>query len=295
MDIQFYQNFITIVEQGNLTAAAQKLHVAQPALSNQLKTLEKHYGAQLLTRYPRHMELTDAGRIFYETAKRINILESSAKQDIYDCVQGLSGTLRLGLTFAFSASMFDGLLLEYHKKYPLVKYELYEKETYEILDLLRSGVVEVGIARSPFAEAAPEMEFFHEHTDDFYAVWNKNADWLPEKEVISIEDLRDVPICVARRFEALFNTSCQSQGFLPNTVCTVTQITSSLTWARAGLAVAIVPYSIYSNMKGNDLCGCWINEKNLVTTRSIITLKNRRLSVVAQKFCEDCKVLFSST
>ena len=64
MDLQCYRNFIAIVEEGSLTAASQRLHIAQPALSNQLKAMEREYGASLLIRGARRVSLTDGGRIW---------------------------------------------------------------------------------------------------------------------------------------------------------------------------------------------------------------------------------------
>ncbi|MBQ1524656.1 MAG: LysR family transcriptional regulator, partial [Firmicutes bacterium] len=68
MNIDFYRNYIEIVELGTLSAAARSLHVAQSALSNQLKQFEEEYKTQLLIRSSRQMELTDAGRILYKRA-----------------------------------------------------------------------------------------------------------------------------------------------------------------------------------------------------------------------------------
>lgn len=66
MDFEFYRNFITVAEAGNLTAAARKLAVAQPALSAQLKILEEHYGTPLIKtkRGQRQLQLTEAGEAF---------------------------------------------------------------------------------------------------------------------------------------------------------------------------------------------------------------------------------------
>ena len=88
MNLEHYRNFITIVETGTISGAAEKLHIAQPALSNQIKNLEREYGAPLLTRGSRRVELTDAGRIMYSRAKSIAELENSARREIADCAAG---------------------------------------------------------------------------------------------------------------------------------------------------------------------------------------------------------------
>ncbi|MBQ3159193.1 MAG: LysR family transcriptional regulator, partial [Clostridia bacterium] len=75
MNLQYYYNFVTIVEEGSLTAASRKLHIAQPALSNQIKAMEEKYGTRLFFRGARRLELTDAGMILYQKAKRMCVKE----------------------------------------------------------------------------------------------------------------------------------------------------------------------------------------------------------------------------
>lgn len=71
MDMEYYRNFIAIVEAGSLSAASKRVHVAQPALSNQLKLLQKKFGTQLVNirRGVHNIELTNAGCILYNKAK----------------------------------------------------------------------------------------------------------------------------------------------------------------------------------------------------------------------------------
>lgn len=73
MDFEFYRNFITVAETGNLTTASKKLALAQPALSAQIKTLEHYYGAKLIqtARGKRQLTLTEAGEAFLGKARQI--------------------------------------------------------------------------------------------------------------------------------------------------------------------------------------------------------------------------------
>ena len=288
MDLQCYRNFIAIVEEGSLTAASQRLHIAQPALSNQLKAMEREYGASLLIRGARRVSLTDGGRILFEKAKHMVALEASAKKEVLDCARGVAGTLRLGITFSNSVSFLDGMLLEYQRKNPQVKYQLYETETSKILDLLRRGIVEIGIARSPF-QASSELEFLQERPEHFVAVFRKGDDWFSgRKGPIPIAALAQVPLCIIRRFEPMFSLACQRSSFTPNLVCVNTQLASSILWVREGLAVAVVPRSSFQYL-GDDSLECLpIDEPMLETSRAIITVKGRYLSAVAQAFLKVC-------
>ena len=88
MILEHWKNFIAIIDAGTITAASKKLLIAQPALSNQLKKLEQLYGTQLVIRQPRRLELTDAGMILYQKAKRMCEIEQSAQNEI---ASGFSG------------------------------------------------------------------------------------------------------------------------------------------------------------------------------------------------------------
>ena len=97
MDMEYYRNFIAIVEAGSLSAASKRVHVAQPALSNQLKLLQKKFGTQLVNirRGVHNIELTNAGCILYNKAKYLCSLEDDTQREISDCVNGYTGTLRV--------------------------------------------------------------------------------------------------------------------------------------------------------------------------------------------------------
>ena len=288
MDLQYYQNFIAIVEEGSLTAASRRLHIAQPALSNQLKTMEREYGTELLIRGARQVTLTDGGRILFERAKHMVALEVSAKKEVLDCAQGLAGTLRLGITFSNSASFLDGMLLDYQRKNPRVKYQLYETETTKILELLRQGIVEIGIARSPF-QAAADLEFLEEKPECFAAVFRRQDRWFPlERGELPLSALQDVPLCIIRRFEPMFSLACQRSSFSPNLICVNTQLVSSFMWVREGLGVAVVPQSSFLSLGDDSLACLPIREPMLQTSRTIITVKGRYLSAVAKTFLGCC-------
>lgn len=96
MDLKQLRYFMAIVEERQITAAARRLHMAQPPLSNQMKLLEEELGLTLFSRGPHHIELTDAGRLFAARAKELLEMAAATKRELRDFKQGLSGTLALG-------------------------------------------------------------------------------------------------------------------------------------------------------------------------------------------------------
>lgn len=287
MDIEYFNNFITIAEEGNLTAASKKLHIAQPALSKQLKRLEAMYGTKLMERGTRQITLTEEGKILYEKASLVKTLFQAANTEISDCANGLSGTLRIALTFSDSSSMCNGLIPDFMEKYPNVKFELYETETQEILELLRTGVVELGIARGPFTQTF-DLDTIHEQIEPFCAVYNPNGkyNFLEQYSQVELKDLENIPIAVTRRFASMVKLAFDEAGIKKNIICTNTQLVSSFNWAKQGLCIGIVPQNLFLEHKDDTAKGCEIRHASLKTTRTLLTVKERYLSTVSKRFCE---------
>ena len=113
MDTSYYHNFITLVQTGNMTQAAEILHITQPALSKQLKYLEAEFGAQLINikrgQRGSNLQLTDAGKIFYEKAQQLCSIEEST----YNAVQQLNSRIEGTLRIATSASRSTPIVQQY--------------------------------------------------------------------------------------------------------------------------------------------------------------------------------------
>ena len=103
MTLESYRNFVAIVECGSILAASNKLLIAQPSLSNQLKNMEAYYGAKLLIRNRHKLELTDAGRIFYLHAREICQAEEKLHTEIHNKKTAFSELLKLSIPAGNSA------------------------------------------------------------------------------------------------------------------------------------------------------------------------------------------------
>lgn len=99
MELDNYRNFLAIIEAGSFTGAADYVHIAQPALSKQLRALENYFGTKLIitTRGSRQILLTEAGRVLYQKAKYMCALEDLAKSEIENIMGGVVGTLRFSI------------------------------------------------------------------------------------------------------------------------------------------------------------------------------------------------------
>lgn len=283
MDLKQLSYFCAIAEEGNISAAAKRLHISQPPLSHQLMLLEEELGVLLLERGARKARLTDAGRILYERAQNILTLTSTAKQEMLALGAGRSGTLRLGTISSSGAVLLGGRVRAFHDQYPDVRFEIHEGNTFELIDLLSDGVIDLAIVRTPFR--APDCERIELASEPM--VFAAQADYFddPNAPFVPLKSLQGKPLVIYRRFEELIRETLKTQQIEPTILCLNDDARTSLMWAASGLGVAVVPQSISTVFGGKPGFICKeIAEKRLETKITAIWKKDGYLSPIAKGF-----------
>jgi DNA-binding transcriptional LysR family regulator len=289
MNFEHYRNFVAIIDAGTLSAASKTLYVAQPALSNQLKAFEAEYGAQLVVRGPRHLELTDAGRIFYDRARDICNLEDAARKEIQASVSGERGTLWLGLTPASPDPVMAGLLSGFHRSHPDVTFEIIEASSDQLVKMLKNGLIEVGVIRTP-GRIPPFLLPVSVIEERLMAVYQRENPWLPpQKGELSIQALKDVPICLSRGFQRRVEEVCLQAGFKARVLSVSSSRAMALMWARhgAGVAVTVSPDKQEPEFEGMHCRP--LKGRDLHTRRAITVLRERKFSACAAVFAAFCQ------
>lgn len=272
------------MEEGNITSAANKLHMAQPPLSNQLKLLETELGTKLLDRGARKIRLTDAGKILYKRAKHILEITNSTAREIEEFGKGAQGTLKLGTISSSGTALLSSRIINFNKKYPNIKFEIYEGNTYELIEMMNSGIIEVGIVRTPFNAEGFECLFLE--SEPMVAVMSKDYNFKSESSEVYLDDLKNINLIIYRRFEKILLSEFQELGFEPNIFCINDDARTTILWARAGLGIGIVPQSAVNFEFMNNIKFKVINKSTLRTQISAIWIKERYLSITAKRFLE---------
>ncbi|AOZ77253.1 LysR family transcriptional regulator [Clostridium pasteurianum] len=283
MDIKQLKYFYTIVEEGQITNAAKKLHMAQPPLSYQLKNLEDELGVKLLERGSRNIKLTAAGLMLYNRAKQILTLTKTTIDELKDFNNGLNGTLSIGTVSSSGSSLLTDRLNRFHDKYPSVSFEIHEGNTYKLLEILSRGIIEIAIVRTPFSTAG--INYIYLPKEPMIAAMTENFNWNDEV-IIKIDELKDKPLIFYRRFEKIICDACENSGFQPNTFCKNEDARTSLLWANAGLGIALVPKSSLKLIGSSNLIYKEIDNKSLRTQIAAIWLKEGYLSPAAKNFLD---------
>ncbi|MES2297152.1 MAG: LysR substrate-binding domain-containing protein [Pseudomonadota bacterium] len=145
MEIRQLRYFVAIVDHGSLSRAAQVLHVAQPALTQQLRQLEEELGAQLLHRSAQGVLSTDAGKVFYEHAQAILKQMADAKSAVTQSTTRPAGSVTLGLPHSISGALALPLLMATRAQYPEITLQLTEELSGNLAEQLKSGRVNLAV------------------------------------------------------------------------------------------------------------------------------------------------------
>lgn len=284
MDIRQLTYFMVIAEEGQITAAARRLHMAQPPLSQQVKALEEELGVQLLQREPRSVSLTDAGEILYRRARQIVTLTDSTRREIADFKNGLRGTLSIGTVSSSGSIILSPALRQFHASHRGIRFEIYDGNTFRVLDMLRKGLIEIGIVRTPFKQEAFDCTLLPE--EPMVLAYTTLPDPCPGQRTITVQGLQGLPLILYRRFDQLFHDVCEAHNITPNILCRNDDARTTLLWTETGLGYAVVPASAISPARLTQLQTKAIDEPRLRTQLAVITPKHRYLSSIARQFID---------
>ncbi|WP_339230417.1 LysR substrate-binding domain-containing protein [Oceanobacillus sp. FSL K6-2867] len=284
MDIRQLTYFLAIAEEGNITKAAKRLHIAQPPLSHQLKLLEEELGLVLIERNTRKIQITDAGKLLQNRARQIIELFERTEKELKDIKAGQLGTLSIGTISSVGETMLPIKIQRFHENYPGVDFRIKESSAFEIIEWVKDGIIEIGIVRTPF-----NLDTF-ECIDLPYEPMMAGASdlfWKGDEGCIdNLKEFEGKPLLVYNRFANNIEEACWKAGFEPRVICGIDDTRSMLNWANMGMGIAILPRDACSLISDVKLNFREIKEESLVTRIVIIWMKHRYLSTPAKNFLE---------
>ena len=276
MDIKDMRAFYAIVEEGNISHAAQRLDIAQPALSRQMKRLESSLGVQLFERGSRRIRLTDAGWVMYSRVEHILGMVDGTVREITEIGSGVAGSIRLGTITTSGAMLLPELISEFHSRYPHVTYQIWEAEGARILELLDNRVIEIGITRTQVDSKVYESIVLP--NEPLVLIMNKEQEIGSQKDKVNLLELKDKPIIIPLRWQSVFIANCRKLGFEPHIICVSDSIVQDLLLTKMGVGMALLPVSSKTLLTDGNLIYKKLVEPEMSTHTVIAWLKNRTLS-----------------
>ena len=149
MELRSIQYFVQVADEGSITRAAEKIGIAQPALSRHIQHLEGELGTQLLTRLPRGVRLTTAGRDFLDHARAIVVDVTRATEQVRGTARAARGTVVMGTSPTLAPLLLPGCVARAREQCPGVTLKVVEGFSPQLLDALITGRLQVAVMTNP--------------------------------------------------------------------------------------------------------------------------------------------------
>jgi len=285
MELRHLRYFIAVAEELNFTRAAEKLHIAQPPLSQQIQHLEAELGFQLFRRTKRTVHLTAAGQVFFEEAGKILQQVDRAIQLGRQTSRGELGQLTIGFVSSAAHNVVPAILQAFRTRCPAVKLELHELTTNEQLQRLRFGQIDIGFVRPPVEEDGINSEIVFREP---LIVALPETHHLADRTHLELRELSTEPFILFPRSQApgLYDaivSLCQQAGFSPIAAQEAIQMQTIVSLVAAEMGVAIVPASM-QNFQRNGVVYKSLPESTCIVAIALIWRSDPTAAV--QRFLE---------
>ncbi|MEK3805887.1 LysR family transcriptional regulator [Bacillus sp. FSL H8-0547] len=285
MDIRQLNYFIAIAEEGQITAAANRLKMAQPPLSQQLKQMETELGLILAERKGKSLELTDAGEKLYQHALKVTDAMEEALFEVKETGTGKKGKLSIGVN-TLSNDKLPGLLKHFQKKYPDVTYKIQQNDSAQLCRLLKEKVLDLAIVRLPLD--LNDYHVIHLEPEPFYFV--SSSPLNPDQRTVKAEETVNVPLIIpSTEGLGLYSKILSvftSRDLDPDVICECSDVTILFDLVSAGFGATIVPETVIKLKPPSGLHIYLLEETEGLGESGLIYLKNHYLPKTAQNFID---------
>lgn len=243
MELRHLKYFMAVAEELHFGRAAQRLHIAQSALSQQILSLEDELGIQLLERTKRRVRLTTAGQALLEDTREILLQVEQAIERSQRIAKGEIGQLRIGFTILSLHSVLPQILATFRHRHPCVQLMLREMSTQDQLEALRTKQIDVGFLHPPIDDH--DLELLTLKTEAMMVVLPSYHP-LARRKRLTMQSLSPYPLIIHPRYEGpvLYDQILQLYATVACQPTIVQEATTSPTrigLVAAGIGVTFVP------------------------------------------------------
>ncbi len=276
--------FKAVADLGTFTAAAQRLNVAQPALSLNIRDLESELGAKLFDRTTRRVELTAAGREFLQSVDKLIVDLERAVQNARDLADRKRGRLVVAAPPLLAALIVPGAVADYRKRFPAIEVSVIDAQTNIIVDKVRSGEADCGIGTFAEAEEGIRREILFE---DALMAWCPAQSQCARSSRLAWKDLpagQLIAMTRDSRIRFLVDQAYQSIGQTVRPAYEVSHMTTAIMMVEAGLGVAVLPAYVWGFARVLNVVSKVLSEPEVRREVAIIQASGRSLSPAAEAF-----------
>ncbi len=285
MIMKLYQlgYFIEIARQRSFTRAAERLHMAQPALSQQMKNLESELGTALFIRGRKEIQLTAAGKAFLPRAEALLTQAEAAKAIVSDVAQLRGGKLIIAAIPSVSACLLPEVIRSFSRKHEQVELQLIEDSSERVSENVESGLADIGFLQLPASKSAFETRTII--SEPFVLLVAKSHPLVKQKEVALKQLAAESFIFYKGRARDTALEACRKAGFEPQIACESGELETVRALVAAGLGLAVVPQLAAGNLP-KTIQAITIREPKMQRQIAAVWQKGSVLSPAAQALLE---------
>ncbi|AJI22595.1 LysR family transcriptional regulator [Priestia megaterium] len=297
MEVRVLRYFLTVAREGNITRAADFLHVTQPTLSRQLKDLEQELGKKLFIRSSHSIILTDEGMLLRNRAEEIVNMMNKLEAEFSSMEETIGGDVYIGGGETEAMKHIARVAKDVQVRYPNIRYHLYSGNEEDITERLDKGLLDFGILIQP-ADIS-KYNYLNMPAKDVWGVVMKKDSSLAVKESIQAADLVNVPlICSRQAMKQTFSKNEFADWFGEdfhklNIVTTYNLAYNAGIMVEEGVGYAITLDKIVNTSTTSNLCFRPLQPR-LESGLNIVWKKHHVLSTAANAFLKELQKEFAS-
>ncbi|TPF16709.1 LysR family transcriptional regulator [Priestia megaterium] len=298
MEIRVLRYFLMVAREGNITKAADVLHVTQPTMSRQLKDLEQELGKKLFIRSSHSIILTDEGMLLRNRAEEIVNMVDKLEAEFSSMEETIGGDVYIGGGETEAMKHIARVAKDVQLRYPNIRYHLYSGNEEDITERLDKGLLDFGILIQP-ADIS-KYNYLNMPAKDVWGVVMRKDSPLALKESIQAADLLNVPlICSRQAMKQTFSKNEFADWFGEdfhklNIVTTYNLAYNAAIMAEEGVGYAITLDKIVNTSTNSNLCFRPLQPR-LESGLNIVWKKHHVLSVAADAFLKELQGEFAHT
>jgi LysR family nitrogen assimilation transcriptional regulator len=281
MELRQLRYFVAIVDHGSLSKAAVAVHVAQPALTQQLRQLEEELGTQLLHRSAQGVVSTDAGKLFYQHALAILKQVADARQAVVQSTERPSGSVTLGLPHSISGALALPLLMAARDSYPEITLQLTEEISGNLIEQLKAGRLNLAV----LFDDGQLAQFDTTPLVEEELVFIKKRDQARAPESVSLATALDSPLILPAQHQGVrprIEAVARSAGLSLGPVTEINSIAILKSALLADMGATILPLApLRDDVQSGELVAVAIHSPEINRTVSLCSARNIPLTNAA--------------
>ena len=287
MEIRVLRNFIAIAREGNMTRAAERLHISQPALSKQMKELEDELAQKLFRRSRASLHLTEEGMLLLERAENIVAMIDKTVSEFWGLDDITGGDIYIGCAESYQIRYIAEAVKSFRDRFPGVRYHLTSGNTEQVAERLNRGQLDFAlICESPDLSKYNYIEI---PVADVWGLVMRRDCALAEKKCIRYGDLVGLPlICSIQAIRTDFPRWCGDGIEKLNIFTTLNLFYNGSVFVREGLGYLLTFDKLADTSAGSELCFRPLDPR-LETKMYIIWKKHQQFTPVSGLFMDALK------